>query len=297
MMEQDDMQHDQLPSVEEVKTRIAVTSPSQQKKFGNKTIFLKIVASTLIVTTILSLSVVILVLQNKDCRPEVIPTLDAPDKDCQSDASEASEAILDASGMQGVIRDAVVQKGIVKSTRSTDYPFSDRSIQQRALSKVMKETTLTREMTIQRYALWTFFFATEHVGTPVTNQVFGLGTVPTWKDSWMNDGPDPCLWYGVRCNSFGVVVELNLSDSGITGMLPRELTLLDSLTNLDLSKNIGLGHGGVPIWLKDMDSLQLIDFRSCTFSDNAPLEVCESTRFFYAECLICSCCNLCKGSV
>lgn len=278
MVQNNDMQHDQLPSVEEVKTNILdAKSPSPLKMLG-KSIFLKIVVSTLIVATIVSLSVAIIVLQNKDCR---------------------SEAILDASGMEGVIRNAVAQKGIVGGTSSADYPFSDRSIQQRALSKVMKETTLTKEMSIQRYALWTFFFATEHVGTPVTNKIFGLGTVPTWKDSWTNDGADPCLWNGVRCNSTGTVIELNLSDSRITGTLPPELKLLDSLTRLDLSKNIGLGHGGVPIWLKDMASLQFIDLRGCTFSDNgaAPIEVCGSTRFFYAECPICSCCNLCQNFV
>lgn len=274
MEQENDTQHDQLPSVEEVKTNILASKSTSPLKMFRKPIFLKMVTTTLILATIISLSVAILVVQ----------------KDCRSEAK-----LVDASEMEGLIRNAVVQKGIVSGTGSTNYLFSDRSIQQRALSKIMKESTLTEEMAIQRYALWTFFYATEHVGTPVTSRIYGIGTVPTWKDSWTNDGPDPCLWYGVRCNSFGTVVELNLSDSRITGMLPPELKLLDSLTTLDLSENIGLGHGGVPIWLKEMDSLQFIDLRGCSFTDNAPLEVCESTKSFYAECPICSCCNLCNN--
>merc|ERR1712087_388649 len=123
--------------------------------------------------------------------------------------------------------------------------------------------------------------------------IYGKGTVPSWKDSWLNDGPDPCLWYGIRCQSNGLVVELNLPNSFLTGAVPKEILLLNHLTKLDLAQNRGLGFGGIELWWMDMDSLEFMDLRETSFMDPVPSEICSSIDKVYAECSVCSCCNRC----
>ena len=258
-----EVQHDQLPSIEEVKTSASINAPTKSMFWW------KFLSASLLLMTI-ALSVAVGILSNRNI-------------------------FIGTQRMEGVIRKSVVEKGIVTST--SEYQFQSRSPQKRALDMVMKESNLPKELVLQHYALWCFYFSTEHVLTKVTNDVYGVGTVPHWKDSWLNDGVDPCLWNGVRCKSGGIVVELNLASSQITGMIPKELKLLDSLTKLDISDNPGLGEGGIPVWFKEMDSLDFLDLRECTFSGDMPNDLCDSTAFLYADCegtnFRCSCCNLC----
>mmetsp|Transcript_17347 Transcript_17347/g.16816 ORF Transcript_17347/g.16816 Transcript_17347/m.16816 type:complete len:293 (-) Transcript_17347:595-1473(-) len=290
----DDVQHDQLPSPEEVKTDLSAYSYQNQRSLFRY----KIISSLLLMTTVI-LSIALGVISNKNHGSANVETLDSSKiEDVKTLDPSIIEDVktLDPSKMEDVIRDAILNKGIAASTAS-GYQFNPRSVQRRALNMVMKENSLTVQLVIQRYALWCLYFATEHVGTSVTDAVFGFGTVPHWLDGWTNDGPDPCLWHGVRCKSDGIVVELNLGLSSITGILPAELKLLDSLSTLDLHDNFGLGEGGVPSWLKDFDSLKLIDLRGCSFSGNVAEELCDSIDFLYADCsginFNCSCCNTC----
>lgn len=283
MMKDLETQHEdnQLPDVEELKTNLAVENASSL--IAERSLFRSRMLLILLLLTTITLSVVVGVVSSKKTKCK------EPNRSIILDAS------LGAPEMEIVIRNVVAQKGIVN--KASDYQIKPRSVQDFALNMVMKESKLTQELVIQHYALWCFYFATEHVRTTTTDNVFGLGTVPHWKDSWTNDGSDPCLWNGVRCKSSGFVAELNLASSQITGTLPIELQLLDSLTTLDLNDNPGLGNGDVPTWLKNMKLLDFIDVRKCSFSGTVKTELCDSTNFFYADCtgedFSCSCCNLC----
>ncbi|KAH7405198.1 hypothetical protein KP509_15G060500 [Ceratopteris richardii] len=63
-----------------------------------------------------------------------------------------------------------------------------------------------------------------------------LKVMESWKvnyTTWV--GNDPCSgWEGVRCNNLGRVTYLNLSNTGIVGPVPEEITALQYLEVLDL---------------------------------------------------------------
>lgn len=63
-----------------------------------------------------------------------------------------------------------------------------------------------------------------------------LAIKSAWKlnQSWWQ-GDDPCKgWEGVRCDASNRVTYLNLSNTGIVGPIPGEISNLEHLTNLDL---------------------------------------------------------------
>ena len=73
-----------------------------------------------------------------------------------------------------------------------------------------------------------------------TLAVFAFATgIDRWdsSDGWL-DSSDECTWFGVSCDSSGSVAEIDLSDNGLNGNLPRELELFaDSLEILTVSEN------------------------------------------------------------
>ena len=54
--------------------------------------------------------------------------------------------------------------------------------------------------------------------------------------NWMTPKHE-CSWYGVMCNAFRAVVELDLGYIELEGLVPREMALLTSLRDLDLHGN------------------------------------------------------------
>ena len=75
----------------------------------------------------------------------------------------------------------------------------------------------------QRYALAVTYYASK-------GQQWDTNT------NWMTP-KNECSWYGVHCNWFGNVVELDLGYIELAGLIPRELSLLTSLRDLDLHGN------------------------------------------------------------
>eukprot|EP00249_Psilotum_nudum_P006136 c19480_g1_i2 orf=309-2483(+) len=68
------------------------------------------------------------------------------------------------------------------------------------------------------------------------------GTLLTIKDKWKATLPswiantDPCeSWEGVNCNQHGEVITLNLTNKGLKGRVPDEVSKLNFLQSLDLS--------------------------------------------------------------
>ncbi len=58
----------------------------------------------------------------------------------------------------------------------------------------------------------------------------------TESDKWMEPYTDHCDWRGVSCND-GSVIELNLTNNGLSGKLTQRISELHSLQVLDLSDN------------------------------------------------------------
>mmetsp|Transcript_24089 Transcript_24089/g.56961 ORF Transcript_24089/g.56961 Transcript_24089/m.56961 type:complete len:332 (+) Transcript_24089:93-1088(+) len=75
----------------------------------------------------------------------------------------------------------------------------------------------------QRFAVATIYYATKG---------------PKWdiNTDWMSTKHE-CNWYGVKCNMWKSIVELDLGYIKVDGLIPREIGLLKDLKDLDLHGN------------------------------------------------------------
>ena len=85
---------------------------------------------------------------------------------------------------------------------------------------------------MQRYALATFFYATNEIKTPYSEDA------PEWKEStgWLSD-ENECTWKGIECSEKLLVHGLDLENNDLTGSLPPEMVWLSHLETLDLTTN------------------------------------------------------------
>ena len=72
---------------------------------------------------------------------------------------------------------------------------------------------------------------------------------PDWsssgRDNWATDAPLD-TWRGVEVDSEGNVIGLNLNRSRLTGEIPGEIGMLESLKILDLGNFVIIGQPGAP---------------------------------------------------
>ncbi|XP_010508595.1 PREDICTED: receptor protein kinase-like protein ZAR1 [Camelina sativa] len=113
---------------------------------------------------------------------------------------------------------------------------------------------------------------------------------------WSESDPTPCHWSGIVCTN-GRVTSLVLLGKSLSGYIPSELGLLDSLNRLDLAHNnfsktvpvrlfqatnlryIDLSHnslsGPIPVQIKSMKSLNHLDFSSNHLNGSLPESLAE----------------------
>ncbi|CAH2058389.1 unnamed protein product [Thlaspi arvense] len=113
---------------------------------------------------------------------------------------------------------------------------------------------------------------------------------------WSESDPTPCHWSGIVCTS-GRVTSIVLFGKGLSGYIPSEIGLLDSLIRLDLAHNnfskpvparlfeatklryIDLSHnslsGPIPAQIKSMKSLNHLDFSSNHLNGSLPESLTE----------------------
>lgn len=77
----------------------------------------------------------------------------------------------------------------------------------------------------QRYALAVLYYITQG------------DTKWEERTNWMQPTKSECSWMGIRCGLGGTIVGLDLGFNNLTGLFPRELKLLTSLTDVDLHGN------------------------------------------------------------
>jgi hypothetical protein len=75
----------------------------------------------------------------------------------------------------------------------------------------------------QRYVMAVIFYATK-------------GAKWNTSTDWMTSKHE-CSWFGVKCNAFKKIVELDLGYIEVDGLVPREIGLLKELKDLDLHGN------------------------------------------------------------
>jgi hypothetical protein len=107
------------------------------------------------------------------------------------------------------------------------------------LFKTIGETKITGNTPQNEAACWMF-----RQGRSYSSQRYALAVVyyaskgAQWETNtnWMTPKHE-CSWYGVMCNTFRTVVELDLGYIELEGLVPREMGLLSGVTDLDLHGN------------------------------------------------------------
>lgn len=104
---------------------------------------------------------------------------------------------------------------------------------------------------LQRYALAVLHFATTKSNTTAWDWPMAAdepAVAASSHGNWMRVNVHECSWYGVKCHRrTKVIYELNLGFLKLDGIIPRELSLLTGLKDLDLHGNDF--QGVVPIKL------------------------------------------------
>ncbi|KAL3698890.1 hypothetical protein R1sor_012966 [Riccia sorocarpa] len=88
---------------------------------------------------------------------------------------------------------------------------------------------------------------------------------------WDAGSDTPCSWEGVTCDQSSSVVELNLQNANLTGLVPATLCQLPKLAKLDLSLNF-IG-GNVPSGFLDCVALEYLDLSSNLIVDVLPADI------------------------
>lgn len=91
-------------------------------------------------------------------------------------------------------------------------------------------------------------------------------------DTWLDDDIPVCDKYGIRCDSAGDIVEINLSNMNLSGKIPEELGFLRHVKTLDLSRNHL--YGNLPSELRFLP-LETFDVAGNLLTGLVPPELCR----------------------
>ncbi|KAI3431122.1 Protein kinase domain-containing protein [Psidium guajava] len=107
-------------------------------------------------------------------------------------------------------------------------------------------------------------------------QVLHLSDPLSVLESWNYNDVTPCTWYGVSCTQIGDpgtptifrVTGLVLRNSKLLGSIPKELGMIEHLTNLDLSSNYF--NGSLPWTIINSSTLQVLSLSNNVISGELP---------------------------
>ena len=143
----------------------------------------------------------------------------------------------------------------------------------------------------QRYVVAVFFYA------------LGGEEWSFTSSAWLSEESE-CTYPGIACNEFGFISTIAMVDSGLKGVLPPELGLLDDLEFLDLADNEI--NGVIPVQLSELDNLESILLQDNNLSGSVPGLVCQLREGdlleFKTDCggpnpsVKCGCCTNCEPS-
>lgn len=89
-----------------------------------------------------------------------------------------------------------------------------------------------------------------------------------WIQGAAGEDCDICQWYGVTCNNRGEIVEINLSNNNLTGVLNNKIDTFDHLLSLDLSYNILTGP--IPDDIGNLTTLKTLQLSNNNFDQQMP---------------------------
>ena len=113
------------------------------------------------------------------------------------------------------------------------------------------------------------YYSTFAVPTVATDAFLGNGVTPAgWDrvDEWLSSA-DVCSWYGLTCDSEFRVTAMDLGDNYLTGMFPREVTLVnETLTSLTLTANPVFNDGDYYLeFLAELPALRALEIQATNF--------------------------------
>jgi hypothetical protein len=89
-----------------------------------------------------------------------------------------------------------------------------------------------------------------------------------WEDGAAATNCTPCTWYGIKCDNLENVIEINLYNNNLNGIVPSTLQDLTKLRSIKLLVN-NLSGTFPDIWT-NMADLQFIDFSNNQFTGSMP---------------------------
>lgn len=274
-----DREHDQLPqSAEGIKQDLGVARTSEREKCGGgcwrRDCGWKLLLIAGLTMLAASVAAAVVTVPRGATRPPN-DNSSGGGSDGGDDDSVGVSAALDA--VEALLRSEIALEG----GSEFDNPRSYQSRAKDALLRGTAATERSEQKLAQRYALLCFYHATNRVQTGVTDEVFGLGTVPKWRSfrHWKYHDVHECEWHGITCNEYDFVTGIDLTQNGLTGRIPPEITLLRRrLRTLRLDSNRGLGEGGVPWFLSEFGELTTLSLRGCSYAGEVPASLCGLAR-------------------
>lgn len=126
----------------------------------------------------------------------------------------------------------------------------------------------TDDELLQRYAVATFYFATDGVEYGANGTSTGQSTT-----MWIDAESHECTWYdGIICNSDLVVQQFDFRQNNLRGTIPAEMGILTNLIRLDLGSN-PLLRGTIPPQLGLLTDLQGLDLHENDLTGAIPSEL------------------------
>lgn len=161
----------------------------------------------------------------------------------------------------------------------------------------------------QRYILAVIFYATDGMGW---NQCFRGDhncRSETGQEPYLSNSSE-CDWFGSKCNSDGMITEVDLEDNNLIDNVPLEVTQLPQLRDLILANNDLEGNfpavnftstniniidleknmleGAIPTNMFGLRDLKTLKLNSNRFAGTMPSQICdlrnESLEALWSDC-------------
>jgi len=277
MHDEESPEHDQLPSVEEVKTSIAMHQGQTGKHWCWGVAYA--VLALAIAASLIAVGIVI--------------------GETQKDNEAAFPAAPPAPSMDDTIEDTIVEElaqFIISQEWSTVVDISKSNSPQRQAvrwlaTKDVRQTAMADPVEYkERYALMVFYFAMEGENWPHESYFLTKEHHCEWSKEY-NDDEDFPVAIGASCDVDKRVSKLYLAEFGMRGSVPPEIALLEKMEWIHLSGNkiieissnmgklsniqaLNLVNNGlsgpIPSWIADLSSLAEINLSNNKFTGSIP---------------------------
>lgn len=168
---------------------------------------------------------------------------------------------LSSNALTGIIPSELSKfRGVVRLSGNTD--FKTPAPLDLCLLDKFDSAKDTRLCPAERTALSTFYHTAK-------------GEEWTINTNWLSQYDSHCDWHGITCHGESVI-ELNLANNGLSGMLSKEIKKLRSLTYLNVADNDM--KGGIPTEIGLLKSLTFLKLNHNLFVLSIPSEIEHLTQ-------------------